>query len=176
VGFVVPYGRCFLCGGEDQVVEGHQVNEPGLTAIVKEAVQYELDMYHFYRIAMQRTTDQGLRAILEELYRKEEDHLAELEEKYHAHLDPDLLTPTGTQNEVMANWLFEGMSFEEKDHPLQIYDKAIALERRTRDYFKANAEELPPGPQREIYRELAAEEEEHIALLETERAQFENEK
>jgi rubrerythrin len=176
VGFVVPYGRCFLCGGENQLVEGYQGDEPVMTPIIKEAVQYELDMYHFYRLALERTSDEGLRGILEELYQKEKDHLEELEEKYHVHLDPGLHTPTGEQNEVMANWVFEGMSFEEKEHPLQIYDKAIAMERRTRDYFNARAEELPPGPQREIYRELAAEEEEHVALLETEKAQFESEK
>jgi rubrerythrin len=43
------------------------------------------------------------------------------------------------------------------------------MERRTRDYFKAKAESLPPGKQRELYRELAAEEEDHVTTLETER-------
>ena len=87
----------------------------------------------------------------------------------------DLRSPTDRESNIMADWLFEGMSFQEKDHPLQIYDKAIEMERRTRDYFNARAAEMPEGPQREIYRELAAEEEEHVALLETERAQFESE-
>ena len=48
------------------------------------------------------------------------------------------------------------------------------MERRTRDRFLTHAAALPPGPQREIYRELAAEEEEHVAILEGERAQFQS--
>jgi hypothetical protein len=48
------------------------------------------------------------------------------------------------------------------------------MERRTRDHFKARAEALPPGPQKDIYTELAAEEEEHVSILETEREQLLN--
>src|SRR5512136_2767201 len=82
-GFVVPYGRCFLCGGENEVVEGYSGARSDQTAIVQEAVQYEIDMYQFYRLGIQRTCDAVLRAVLEELYHKEEDHLNELEQKYH---------------------------------------------------------------------------------------------
>ncbi len=89
-GFVIPYGRCFLCGGENELSQGYSGEQPELVDIVHEAVQYEVDMYHFYRLAMERTGDKVLRAVLEELYRKEQDHLSELEEKYHVHLDPDL--------------------------------------------------------------------------------------
>jgi rubrerythrin len=53
-----------------------------------------------------------------------------------------------------------------------VYDKAISMERRTQDRFLTHANALPPGPQKEIYRELAAEEEEHVSILETEREQF----
>nr|VFJ99746.1 MAG: Rubrerythrin [Candidatus Kentron sp. H]VFJ99831.1 MAG: Rubrerythrin [Candidatus Kentron sp. H]VFK04270.1 MAG: Rubrerythrin [Candidatus Kentron sp. H] len=169
-GFVAPYGRCFLCGGENEVIEGYHGDRPETVAIVKEAMQYELDMYHFYRLALARTGDEALRETIEDLYLKEQDHLDELEGKYHVHLDPELRAPSGERNETMAHWLFQGIDFQEKDHPVWIYDKAIEMERRTRDYFNARAEESSPGEQRETYRELAAEEEEHIALLETERA------
>lgn len=169
-GFVVPYGRCFLCGGENEVIDGYHGTRSEMVAIVREAMQYELDMYHFYRLALERTGDPGLRETIEDLCLKEKEHLDELEEKYHLHSDPELHTPTDEQNQMMAHWLFEGISFQADEHPIRIYDKAIQMERRTRDYFNARAEELPPGRQREIYRELAAEEEEHVALLETERA------
>jgi len=90
-GFVVPYGRCFLCGGDNEVMEGYSGARPDQVAIVQEAVQYELDMYQFYRLSLQRASDPVLRGVLEELYHKEEDHLGELEQKYHLHLDPALL-------------------------------------------------------------------------------------
>jgi glutamate synthase (NADPH/NADH) small chain len=172
-GFVVPYGRCFLCGGENQVVKDYSGEQPGLVSIVREAVQYEVNMYHFYRLAMERTGDAELRAVLEELYHKEEDHLAELEEKYHLHFDSDLRKLPAEKELKAAGWIFEGIDFNNAEgHVLQVYDKAILMERRTRDRFLEHAQSLPPGSQREIYRELAAEEEDHVSVLETEREQF----
>ena len=172
-GFVVPYGRCFLCGGENEVSQGYSGVSPELVAIVREAVQYEVDMYHFYRLALARTTDAVLRAVLEELYHKEEDHLAELEEKYHLHFDPELRRLPQQKEEIASAWIFQGIDFSDAaGHTLAVYDKAISMERRTRDRFLAHAAALSPGPQKEIYRELAAEEVEHVAVLETEREQF----
>jgi glutamate synthase (NADPH) small chain len=172
-GFVVPYGRCYLCGGENEVSKGYSGAQADLVAIVNEAVQYEVDMYHFYRLAMERTSDSVLRAVLEELYHKEEDHLAELEEKYHLHLDPDLRNLPEQNLKIASEWIFQGIDFKNAEaHILQVYDKAISMERRTRDRFLTHAAALPAGPQKEIYRELAAEEVEHVSTLETEREQF----
>lgn len=172
-GFVVPFGRCFLCGGENEVVEGYRGARSDQVAIVQEAVQYEIDMYQFYRLGLQRTSDAQLRAVLEELYHKEEDHLDELEQKYHVHLDPDLRRLPEKAGRLVSEWIFKGIDFENQEgHVLAVYEKAIAMERRTRDHFKARSEAAPPGPEQEIYRELAAEEEEHVSLLETEREQF----
>ena len=86
-GFVVPYGRCFMCGGEIEVIEGYACDDPAKTRVIEEAMQYEVEMYHFYRLALERTRDTLLREVLEELALKEEDHVRELEEKYHVHLD-----------------------------------------------------------------------------------------
>ena len=172
-GFVIPYGRCFLCGGENELSKGYGGARPEQVAIVQEAVQYEIDMYQFYRLAMERTNDDELRAVLEELYHKEEDHLAELEDKYHVHLDPDLIHLPEKAEEIISGWIFQGIDFSAAEkHVLAVYDHAIAMERRTRDHFQARADSLEPGPQKEIYRELAAEEEEHVSILETEREQF----
>ncbi len=172
-GFAVPYGRCFLCGGENEVIKEYSGTNPDEVAVVQEAIQYELDMYQFYRLAMQRTSDPGLHDVLEEMYHKEEDHLDELEGKYHVHLDAGLRQLPDRVEQLMSGWIFQGIDFENQaGHVLEVYDKAIAMERRTRDHFKARAEALPPGSQKEIYRELAAEEEEHVSLLETERGQL----
>jgi glutamate synthase (NADPH) small chain len=174
-GFVIPYGRCYLCGGENEVIEGYSGAQPELVAIVQEAVQNEVDMCHFYRLAMERTSDKVLRAVLEELYHKEEDHLAELEKHYHLHLDPDLLKPPEPKQQIFADWVFRGIDFKNaKGHIPQVYDKAISLERLARDRYLAHAAALPAGTQKEVYRELAAEEADHISTLETEREQFLN--
>ena len=172
-GFVVPYGRCFLCGGQNQLVEGFGGAQPDQVKIVQEAVQYKVDMYQFYRLAMQRTSDEELRGVLEELYHTEEDHLAELEEKYHVHLDPNLRDLPEKAEQHVSAWIFENIDFKDAEgHVLEIYDRAIDMERRTRDYFLAQAKALPPGLPKETYRELAAEEEEHLSMLETGREQL----
>lgn len=172
-GFVVPFGRCFLCGGENELIEGYSGTSPDLVAIVQEAVQFEVDMYHFYRLALQRTTDETLKSVLESLYQKEQDHLSELEEKYHLHFGHDLRQLPENDEKIVFGFIFHGIDFKNaEDHILQVYNKAIAMERRTRNRFMMHADSLPPGPHKELYRELAAEEEEHVSILETEREQF----
>ena len=172
-GFVVPYGRCFLCGGENELVKGYTGSDPAQIAVVQEAMQSELDMYQFYRLALKRTSDEELKGVLEELYHKEEDHLEELEKKYHVHLDASLRDLPVESERLLSNWIFKDIDFSEaQQHVLALYDRAIEMERRTRDHFQMRADTLPPGAEREIYRELAAEEEDHVAILETERAQF----
>jgi hypothetical protein len=46
------------------------------------------------------------------------------------------------------------------------------MEKRTRDHFRKLVRELPPGLEKELCAELAAEEEEHVALLEGELEQL----
>ncbi len=172
-GFVIPYGRCFLCGGENELVEGYTGASPELVAIVQEAVQFEVDMYHFYRLAMQRTKDEVLKTVLEDLYHKEEDHLKELEGKYHLHFSRELRQLPEKEEKIVFGFIFHGIDFKNAEgHILQVYNKAIAMEHRTRTRFLTHANSLPPGPQKELYRELAAEEEDHVSILETEREQF----
>jgi len=171
-GFVVPYGRCYLCGGENEVIAGYDGKDPELVAIVQEAVQFEVDMYHFYRLAMERTKDEQLQAVLEDLFHKEEGHLELLEEKYHLHPVLDLKQLPGGDKDIYFRFIFHGVDFKDMEgHILQVYDKAIAMEKRTRNRFLAHADALPPGSQKDLYKELAAEEEDHVTILETEKAQ-----
>ncbi len=174
-GFVVPYGRCYLCGGENEVIEGYEGMNPELVAIVQEAIQFEVDMYHFYRIALSKTKDPQLKEVLEELYQHEEGHLKSLEEKYHLHSTIDLRQLPEGEEDIVNRFIFHGIDFKDAEgHILQVYDKAIAMEKRTRNRFQTHAENLPEGPNKELYQELAAEEEDHVAILETEREKFVN--
>ena len=54
-------------------------------------------------------------------------------------------------------------------HLADTYHAHLADERRARAFFLEQVASLPDGTEREIYRELTAEEDEHIAVLETER-------
>ena len=124
-----------------------------------------------------RVTDPTLKAIFQELYQHEVDHLHTLQERYHTHLNDDVLNLRPDADALLADALFEGVDLADPSAgPLGLYDKAILMERRTRDHFRDLAEGLPDGPEKDVCLELAAEEEEHVAMLETEREQFVEEK
>lgn len=172
-GFAMPYGTCHMCGGHLVVVGGREFDDPMTVRPIRDAVQFELNTYHFYRLALQRVSDPGLRAILEQLYQHEVDHLHNLQEIYHTHLDERALTLRPDAEALLSEALFAGVDIEDpRNGPLRVYDMAIAMERRTRDHFRRLAAGLPAGPEKDVCLELAAEEEEHVALLESEREQF----
>lgn len=170
-GFAVPYGKCFLCGGGLEVVEDAQFSDPARLRAVREAIQCELNSFHFYKLARQRVIDSQLRSLIERLYESELDHLHELEEKYHAHLDPEVIDLAPGEQKLLADWLFQGLNLSEAAGVRGIYAAAIEMERRTRDHFQRLAA-AAQGFERDLYLELAAEEEEHVAMLETEAEQL----
>jgi len=172
-GFALPFGRCFLCGGTLEVMEGREIEDPMRVRPIRDAVQFELNTYHFYRLAMARATDPTLKAILEQLFLHEKDHLHALQDRYHTHMDDSVLNLRPDADALLNDELFSGIDFgDPRGGPLGLYDKAIEIERRNRDYFKSMAAALPAGPEQDICLELGAEEDEHMAILETEREQF----
>ena len=172
-GFALPFGRCFLCGGTLEVMEGREIEDPMRVRPIRDAVQFELNTYHFYRLAMARATDPTLKAILEQLFLHEKDHLHALQDRYHTHMDDSVLNLRPDADALLNEELFAGIDFgDPRGGPLGLYDKAIEIERRNRDYFKSMAAALPAGPEKDICLELGAEEDEHMAILETEREQF----
>jgi rubrerythrin len=172
-GLAIPHGKCFLCGGSVRVIQGFEFEDPMTVRPIRDAVQFELNSYHFYRLARSRTSHPLMRSIFDQLYQHEVDHLHLLQERYHTHLDDEVLNLRPEEDELLANSLFQGLDLGTSDKPaLGIYDLAIDMERRTRDHFHSLARILPEGPEQDVCLELAAEEDEHVAMLETERQQF----
>ena len=171
-GFAVPYGKCFLCGGELEVMANRDLGDSMQFRAIREAVQFELNSFHFYKLARTRAKTPEQRAVLERLYEAELDHLHELEDKYHAHLDREVVELSASEQNLLANWLFQGISLTEDSGILDLYKAALEMEVRTRDHFSKLATELPDGLEKDLCEELASEEDEHIAMLETEMEQL----
>ena len=167
-GFAVPYGKCFMCGGPLEVIEGRELGDSMRFRAIREAVEFELNSFHFYKLARERAQSPEQRAVLERLYEAELDHLHELEEKYHAHLDRETVELSADQDKLLANWLFHGIHLDQETGLKELYEVALEMERRTRDHFRKLAGDLPAGLEKDLCGELAAEEEEHVALLEGE--------
>ena len=169
-GFAVPYGKCFLCGGELEVIEGRELGDSMRFQAIRDAVQFELNSFHFYKLARDRAQSPEQRSVLERLYEAELDHLHELEEKYHAHLDREVVELSANEQNLLSNWLFHGISAGGGIR--ELYQAALEMEKRTRDHFTRLAASLPEGLERDLCLELASEEEEHVAMLEGELEQI----
>jgi rubrerythrin len=171
-GFVIPYGKCFMCGGKLELIQNRDLGDSMRFQVIRDAVQFELNSFHFYKLARDKAVTPEQRAVLERLYEAELDHLHELEEKYHAHLDRDVVATvlSATEEALLATWLFRGLSVA--GGVAELYQVALEMERRTRDHFRKMARALPPGLEKDLCEELAAEEEEHVALLEGELEQL----
>jgi rubrerythrin len=169
-GFAVPYGKCFLCGGELEIIQDRDLGDSMQFRAIRDAVQFELNSFHFYKLARDKAATPEQRAVLERLYEAELDHLHELEEKYHAHLDREVVELSSNEETLLANWLFRGISVG--GGLTDLYLAALEMERRTRDHFRKLARGLPAGLEKELCEELAAEEEEHVAMLEGELEQL----
>ena len=61
------------------------------------------------------------RVVLERLYEAELDHLHELKEKYHAHLDRSVTEMPPEAEKLLADWLFHGLTVsDEYQHPAHL--------------------------------------------------------
>ncbi len=171
-GLAIPYGKCFLCGGDLEVIPGRELGDSMRFQAIRDAVQFELNSFHFYKLARDKATNPDQKAVLERLYEAELDHLHELEEKYHAHLDREVVELSSDEQTLLSNWLFRGIQVTADSGIADLYQVALEMERRTRDHFRKLAIDLPSGLERDLCSELAAEEEEHVALLEGELEQL----
>src|SRR5271165_826420 len=171
-GFAIPYGKCFLCGGDLEVIPGRELGDSMQFRAIRDAVQFELNSFHFYKLARDRAKNPEQRAVLERLYEAELDHLHELEEKYHAHLDREVVELSANEQTLLSGWLFRGIQVSSDSGVRDLYQVALEMERRTRDHFRKLAGDLPAGLEKDLCGELAAEEEEHVALLEGELEQL----
>jgi len=164
-GFAVPYGKCFLCGGDLEIIRDRDLGNSMSFNAIREAIQFELNAFHFYKLARDKAKDPSQRAVLERMFEAELDHLYELEAKYHVHLEREAVELSEDEEKLLGNWLFEGIRFDDHTGIADLYKAAIEMEIRTRDHFRKFARELPPGIERDLCAELAAEEDEHVALL-----------
>ena len=162
-GFAFPYGRCSACGGELRVLDAAT---PVLGSSAEEAVRHafeiELGGRDFYVAAAARTTDTELHDLFERLAAMEREHIDTLVRRYH------LPEPAESPGDLHPGVLQAG-GHETPDDPLELMEMAIVLERRAEAFFHDRLEDAAPAA-RALYRELAAEEREHVDLLVTELA------
>jgi rubrerythrin len=129
---------------------------------LRRAFEIELGGRDFYAGAAADADDADLRDLFARLAAMELEHIDTLARRYH-------VSPT----DVMADGVSRGARQAGLDHvpddPVEWLAMAIELETRAERFFASHIEGTTPAAA-QLYRELAAEEAEHVAMLSTELA------
>lgn len=165
-GFAFPYGMCPLCGGKLVPLKRDGVPSEALEA-VRAAFEIELGGRAFYQQAAASTKDEVLKEIFTKLAAMEEEHAALLAKRYHT---PVPAAAEGLRVDLAA--IYAGLE-NTPDDPANLLKLAVGFEQRAVKFFTERAEKVAKGSAEEqLYKELAAEEKEHVALLTTEYARY----
>jgi len=170
IGVAIPYGSCFLCGGQLEIMADRDVGDSMVHPPIHDAMQFELDLFHFYRLAEEKATKPEQRIVLESLSEGAGAHLFDLKERYHAQPGWEMVELASNEDTLQSDWPVRGLRIESSAEIADLYQMALTMERRARDRFYELEHEFPLGLENELCKELAAEEDEHIAMLETELA------
>jgi acyl-coenzyme A synthetase/AMP-(fatty) acid ligase len=166
-GFAFPYGGCPLCGAALERFEQGPVDDDAAMVAVRKAFEIELGGQAFYHRAAASTVDPTLRDLFGRFAAMERQHMDTLARRYHVDM-----TPVYDAYAIDCAAVFAGVPHRVGDAD-DLFGIAIAMEQRAAAFFEASADHAPPGSAgAELYRELAAEELEHAALLQTEHARW----
>jgi rubrerythrin len=162
-GFAFPYGMCPACGGKLAVLDSRKLDEASALEAIRIAFEIELGGMAFYTRAAKEAND----PILQELFAKfagmEKEHMATLSRRYHA----EVPAPSA-EFQVDRAAVYAGIPNKPED-PANLFRIAIAFEKRAVKFFEERTAATAEGSvERQLYKELAAEEREHVDTLTTE--------
>lgn len=162
-GFAFPYGMCPLCSGKLEMLDTREIEDADALDAIRTAFEIELGGRAFYGRAALQAEEPVLRDLFGRLAEMEEEHLNTLSRRYHAEV-PE--ASEGFQVDRAA--IYAGLENRPED-PANLIRIAIGFEERAVRFFGERGEQAPEGSvERQLYKELAAEEREHVALLTTE--------
>lgn len=166
-GFAFPYGMCPLCSGKLAMLQRDEVDDDAALDAIRMAFEIELGGRAFYSRAAHQTTDAELRELFGKFAAMEGEHIHTLARRYHA----DVPEPS-SEFQVERAAIYAGLENRPED-PANLIRIAISFEQRAVQFFSERGEGAPEGSaERQLYKELAAEEREHVALLTTEFERF----
>lgn len=153
---------CPACGGALRSIEEKRPDDAAALEAIRSAFEIELGGMAFYQRAAREAVDPSMRDLFARFAEMERQHMATLSARYH--VDPP--APGDLHLDRAAVYAGIPNRPEEADNLFRI---AIAFEERAAQFFaKHHADCAPGSPEGQIYKELAAEEREHVAVLSTE--------
>jgi len=161
-GFAFPYGMCPHCNGKLELLDRGKVDDDQGQEAIRTAFEIELGGHAFYSRATRDAKDPYLRELFGKFAAMEREHMTTLSKRYHA----DLPKPD-EHFQIDRAAIFAGIERHPED-PGNLFRIAIAFEERAVQYFSERAEKYAGTVAGELYKELAAEEREHVEILTTE--------
>jgi len=170
-GFALPYGLCPHCAGKLERITPRQIDDGVALDAIRKAFEIELGGQAFYNRAAAVSTEPVLQDLFGRFAAMEQEHMQTLQRRYHAQL------PTSSPEfRFETSAIFFGIPVRPAD-PANLFRIAIGMEQRAAGYFEKCAQDSKPASaEQQLYRELAAEEHEHAALLGTEYARWQENK
>jgi rubrerythrin len=167
-GFAFPYGLCPYCKGRLELLDRGAIEGDRALEAVRKAFEIELGGHAFYQRAAREAKDPLLSDLFGRFAEMEKEHMETLKKRYHADLPAD-----AEEFQLDRAAIFAGVDRRPED-PANLFRIAIAFEQRAVEFFTSEGERAAEGSaERELYRELAAEEREHVELLTTEYRRWE---
>lgn len=162
-GFAFPYGMCPFCKGKLELLDRGAIDDDRALEAVRKAFEIELGGHAFYERAAREASEPALRELFGRFAAMEQEHMDTLSRRYHADL------PQAAEDfQLDRAAIFSGVERKPED-PANLFRIAIAFEQRAADFFTREGEQAPAGSvESELYKELAAEEREHVELISTE--------
>jgi glutamate synthase (NADPH/NADH) small chain len=163
-GFAFPYGACPSCGGRLKEAEPRAVEDAKALQAIRAAFEIELGGHAFYSRAASAAQDADMKTLFSKFAIMEKEHMDTLAHRYHTASMPAL----GEGFKVDRAAIYAGIPHRPED-PGNLFRIAIGSEQRAVEFFEKLMKECPEGSaERQLYKELAAEEREHVDLLSTE--------
>jgi glutamate synthase (NADPH) small chain len=162
-GFAFPYGMCPLCSGKLEMLDSRDIDGASALDAVRTAFEIELGGQAFYSRAAVQSEEPTLKELFGRFADMEGEHIETLARRYHA----EVPSPS-TNFQVERAAIYAGLE-NKPDDPGNLIRIAISFEQRAVEFFEQRGQLAPEGSvERQLYKELAAEEREHVALLSTE--------
>lgn len=135
--------------------------------IFEYAMQMEKDGENFYRKASEESPNRGVKTILTMLADEEVRHYNVIEKMKSAEppqlADSTILTDA---KNVFAQLKESGEKFTSQTNQIKLYQKALDIEKQSRDFYTEKAGEVSDKSPKELFLRLAREEQKHYVLVE----------
>lgn len=130
------------------------------------AMEKEKYSEHFYRELAERTDSEGLKNILNMLAAEEVKHYETVQAMQTQTVGQVTTTPVLKRAEETFNKMQKGAeTFDFEAGEVNLYRKACDIEKQSRQYYLEKADEVQDEGQKAIFKQLAEEENKHLALV-----------